>query len=177
MGSRSDAALMSDLVFERMREEDVESVRQIELLSFDSTWPEDAFLNELRNNGAAHYLVARQDGRVVGYAGAWMILDEAHVTAVAIHPDTRGQGIGKRLFWKLMHDAVEHGARWATLEVRETNEPALAIYKEFGYSRVGVRRKYYDNKDDALVLWVGDLQSASYRERLGEIRSRWEVLK
>lgn len=166
---------MSGLVVDTMRREDIGAIRAIELLSFESTWPEDAFVNELENNGAARYLVARLDGAVVGYAGAWMILDEMHVTAVAVDPALRGLRIGKKLFWHLMNAAVEHGSRWATLEVRETNEVAVGIYHEFGFSRVGVRRKYYDGKDDALVMWVGDLQTAAYREKLQAIRSRWEA--
>lgn len=166
---------MSALVVDAMRREDIEPIRQIELKSFDSTWPEDAFVNELENNGAARYLVARLDGRVVGYAGAWMILDEMHVTAVAVDPEVRGQRLGKKLFWHLMKAAVDHGSRWATLEVRETNEVAVGIYREFGYSRVGVRRKYYEGKDDALVMWVGDLQTPGYQEKLAEIKARWEA--
>ena len=166
---------MSELVVERMRREHIPAVQEIEMLSFDSTWPEDAFRNEIESNGAACYLVGRQGDRVVGYAGAWMILDEMHVTAVAVHPELRGQRLGKKLFWHLMQAALDHGSRWATLEVRETNEVAVAIYRQFGYSQVGVRKKYYDGKDDALVMWVGDLQTPPYRERMARLKAGWEV--
>lgn len=163
------------LIVEPMRREHIEAVQQIELASFDSTWPEDAFLNEIEHNGAACYLVGRSGDRVLGYAGAWLILDEMHVTAVAVHPDSRGLRVGKKLFWHLMKAALDRGCRWSTLEVRETNEVAVGIYREFGFTRVGVRRKYYDGKDDALVMWVGDLQTPHYRERLEDIRTRWEA--
>lgn len=165
---------MNHLVIEPMTREHIPAVQAIEMLCFASTWPDDAFQNEVEKNGAACYLVAHRDGQVVGYAGAWLILEEMHVTSVAVHPDFQGQRIGKRLFWHLMEAARERGCRWSTLEVRETNEPAVAIYHDFGFTRVGLRRKYYDGKDDALVMWVGELQSPEYDARMAALRATWE---
>lgn len=166
---------MSDLEFRRMGREHIPAVQAIELACFANTWPEDAFLNEIERNGAACYLVALQEGRVVGYAGAWLILEEMHVTSVAVDPELRGLRLGKKLFWHLMQAALDHGCLWSTLEVRETNFPALAIYQDFGFTRVGVRKKYYDGQDDALVMWVGDLQSPEYARRMNGIRVCWEA--
>ncbi len=166
---------MNDLEFRRMGREHIAAVQAIEMACFANTWPEDAFLNEIERNGAASYLVALQDGRVCGYAGAWLILEEMHVTSVAVDPELRGLRLGKKLFWHLMQAALDHGCRWSTLEVRETNLQALAIYQDFGFTRVGVRKKSYDGKDDALVMWVGDLQSPEYARRMAGIKARWEA--
>ncbi|MEW6282737.1 MAG: ribosomal protein S18-alanine N-acetyltransferase [Candidatus Eremiobacterota bacterium] len=161
------------LVVEPMREEDVAHVRRIEGDSFSSTWPEDAFLNELRSNRSAHYLVARRNGGVLGYAGVWLVLDEAHITAIAVDPSRRGEGLGKRLLYHLLLCCRELGARWATLEVRSDNEVALKMYRRFGFARIGVRKQYYEGGQDAVVMWAGNLQSQSYRRRLDTIGLEW----
>lgn len=165
---------MNDLAIERMTRRHIPEVQALEQDCFQSTWPEDAFLNEIEKNGAACYLVALRAGRVLGYAGAWLILDEMHITSVAVHPGSRGLGIGKRLLWHLMQAALEHGCEWSGLEVRPTNQVALGLYEDFGFTRVGVRKRYYDGKDDALVMWVGDLQSAEYARRMEALRATLE---
>lgn len=156
-------------MIELMKEEDVPFVRRIEGDSFSNVWPEDAFLNELRNNRSAHYLVARQGPEVVGYAGVWLVLDEAHITAIAVLPEKRGGGYGRMLLYHLLENCRKLGARWATLEVREDNEVALKMYRRFGFARIGTRKSYYETGHDAVVMWAGNLQSQSYRKRLDAI--------
>lgn len=165
---------MNGLTFEKMTRQHIPEVQALERACFDNTWPEDAFLNEIERNGAACYLVALQGGQVLGYAGAWLILDEMHITSVAVRPESRGKGIGKRLFWHLMQEAVDHGCEWSGLEVRPTSQPAIALYEAFGFTRVGVRKRYYDGKDDALVMWVGGLQASEYARRMEALRSTRE---
>ncbi|MCE7869085.1 ribosomal-protein-alanine N-acetyltransferase [bacterium CPR1] len=159
------------IVVEPMREGDVASVRRIEGSSFATTWPDEAFLNELKTNRSAHYLVARQGEEVLGYAGVWLVLDEAHITSIAVDPERRGGGLGKRLLYHLLRSCQALGARWATLEVRVDNEVALKMYRRFGFARIGLRKGYYESGHDAVIMWAGNLQSRSFDARLDRIAS------
>jgi ribosomal-protein-alanine N-acetyltransferase len=117
----------------------------------------------------------RSDGgepsSIVGYAGLWLMVDEAHVTSVSVHPDFRGRGLGKLLMLTLMELAMRLEARWVTLEVRVSNSVARALYEGLGFRQVGIRPRYYtDNDEDAVVMWSEDLRSPSFRERLRAMR-------
>jgi ribosomal-protein-alanine N-acetyltransferase len=149
-----------------MREEDVPRVLEIEQESFPSPWPRDAYLRELRDNRLACYLVARGAGAVVGYTGMWIILDEAHVTTIAVAPDCRRRRIGERLLVALIAEAMRRGARWITLEVRRTNGGAQALYRKYGFKDIGIRKGYYsDNREDAIVMWTGNVYEPAFQER------------
>jgi len=103
-------------------------------------------------------LVAIANGVVVGFAGIWLIIDEAHIINVAVLPEYRRNGIAKKLMVELLVRAKEKGAVCSTLEVRAGNEPAIKLYEGFGYVTVGRRKAYYhDNKEDALVMWLHGL--------------------
>jgi [ribosomal protein S18]-alanine N-acetyltransferase len=100
---------------------------------------------------------------IVGYAGIWVMTDEAHVTTIASHPEMRGRGIGELLLVALIHRALEIGARWMTLEVRASNAVAQNLYRKYTFKEMGVRRRYYsDNGEDALVMWTDALDSESF---------------
>src|SRR5438067_1149864 len=100
---------------------------------------------------------------IVGYAGIWVMTDEAHITTIASHPNVRGQGIGEFLLVALIHRGVEIGARWMTLEVRASNAIAQNLYRKYTFTEMGVRRRYYsDNGEDALVMWTDALDSDSF---------------
>jgi ribosomal-protein-alanine N-acetyltransferase len=104
---------------------------------------------------------------IVGYAGIWVMTDEAHVTTIASHPSVRGQGVGELLLLALIHRAMEVGARWMTLEVRASNAVAQNLYRKYTFKEMGVRRRYYsDNGEDALVMWTDALDSDSFRAAL-----------
>ncbi len=148
---------------------DVPFVRAIEAASFETTWNEDAFLNELKQNPAAHYLVLEQDGVVRGYAGIWMVEDEAHITSIAEASEVRGGGLGRVLHGGMMRRCLELGARWCTLEVRDDNVPAQKLYNRFGFVRVGARKAYYQGGQDAVIMWAGNLLSRTYQERLASL--------
>lgn len=136
-----------------MREEHLDQVYRIEKVSFPTPWSRASFLGELKND-FARYLVAAKDERVLGYAGMWLILDEAHVTNLAVHPDYRGRGVGRALMAGLMWLAVCLGAVRMTLEVRVSNEAAIGLYKRLGFRQEGRRRGYYsDTGEDALIMW------------------------
>ena len=155
-------------------ESDVPELVALEKLCFDEAWTEESYLNELKNSRTACYFACRCQDELVGFVGAWLILDEAHVTTVAVHPRMRGRRLGKCLVWTLMDRAVNDGCRWATLEVSVKNKPALKIYEGFGFKEIGRRRGYYANGEDAIVMWVGKLQYPFYRELLDKFRKDWE---
>lgn len=112
--------------------------------------------------------------RIVGYAGLWLMTDEAHITTIAVDPAYQGSGIGELLLLGLIDRAKQIGARWLTLEVRITNEVAQALYKKYTFKEMGVRRHYYsDNGEDALVMWTDPIDSASFQQAL---RSHREAL-
>ena len=104
---------------------------------------------------------------IVGYAGIWVMTDEAHVTTIASHPVVRGQGVGELLLLALIHRGIEVGARWMTLEVRASNSVAQNLYRKYTFKEMGVRRRYYsDNGEDALVMWTDALDSDTFQAAL-----------
>ncbi len=144
-----------------MRVPDLDEVLAIEHLSFTTPWSRAAYHRELVTNGYAAYLVGRLDGRVVCYGGMWVILDEAHVTNIAVHPDFRNSGVGRLMMRALERKALELGAYRMTLEVRASNFPARHLYESLGFRGTGVRRNYYsDTHEDAIVMWKDLAQPA-----------------
>jgi ribosomal-protein-alanine N-acetyltransferase len=134
---------------------DLAAIVQIENACFTVPWSEQSFYNEFVRNQFARYLVVECDGRIVAYGGVWIIVDEAHITNVAVHPDYQGRKIGRRLMEKLMEIAAAEGATSMTLEVRPSNRVARTLYESLGFAVTGVRRGYYpDNGEDALIMWV-----------------------
>lgn len=152
---------------------DIAAVTRIERASFSTVWPSDAFHNELNTNKLAHYFVGRVDGKIVAYGGIWVILEDSHVTTLAVDPDHRGRGFGERVLLRLIDEALERGAAWMTLEVRESNAVAQKLYRKYGFTTVTMRRGYYsDDNESALVMWAGNLRSDLYRNRLRVLRAR-----
>jgi ribosomal-protein-alanine N-acetyltransferase len=136
-----------------MQLEDIPAVHAIESASFPTPWPPYAFRGELESNRMAHYLVIRAGGRLVAYAGIWLMVDEAHVTTFAVLPAYRRRGLGCRLLSDLIELAADLGASVMTLEVRLSNVAARRLYQRFGFRPVGVRPRYYsDNAEDALIM-------------------------
>lgn len=151
---------------------DIPRVREIEQDAFAVPWPKDAYRAELEENQVACYIVARDDeDHIAGFAGMWVIFDEAHVTTIAVDKARRGQRIGERLMLALIERALERGARWMTLEVRPSNAVALALYRKFGFRDVALRKRYYsDNGEDAVVMWSGNLRETESQNRLDAVR-------
>ncbi len=158
-------ALIARVVVEPMRLDDVAAVHEIERLSFATPWPAHAFEQELRGNRLARYLVARAGERVVGFAGVWLMVDEAHVTTFGVHPEWRRQGIGRQLLLNLVELSLAIGARRMTLEVRVSNTGAQALYRSFGFEVVGRRPHYYtDDGEDALIMTTPGLREPRMRD-------------
>ena len=140
---------------------DVDAVSEIEKQCFAVPWSRDAFVREVAENTCARYLVAREDGVPVAYAGMWLVLDEAHVTNVAVRKDRRGQGLGEKITRALMQLAADTGMVYMTLECRRSNAVAQSLYKKLGFQEVAFRKRYYaDNNEDALVMACEHLPEA-----------------
>ncbi|MFC4597433.1 ribosomal protein S18-alanine N-acetyltransferase [Cohnella hongkongensis] len=141
--------------FRLMNLDDIPAIVEIEQEAFTAPWTAEAFRNELTNNLFAKYMVLELDGDIAGYGGMWLIIDEAHVTNIAIRSLYQGQGYGKALLTELMETARYLGARRMTLEVRVSNDKARSLYRKMGFVASGVRPNYYsDNMEDALIMWA-----------------------
>ena len=145
---------MSDVLVREMEEKDIDGVLKIEELSFTTPWSKEAFTLEVTANNLAKYVVAEKDGRIVGYGGVWLIIDEGHITNIAVEPQYRGQGIGNFLVEKLINICKDRGITNMTLEVRKSNIVAQSLYKKYGFKECGIRPGYYsDTKEDAIIMW------------------------
>lgn len=139
--------------FEPLRYEHLRQMAEIEKEAFDMPWTENMFIPEL-NAPDATYVVGTRGGEVICYGGFHTVLDEAHITNIAVKSTERGKGIGKFLMATLLGKAREKGVKHVTLEVKSTNMPAIRMYEDFGFRVEGVRKKYYNNLFDALVMWL-----------------------
>lgn len=166
-------ALTARVVVDAMRHEDLGAVDEIERLSFRTPWPSYAFEQELKGNRMARYIVARAGDLVAGFAGVWLMVDEAHVTTFSVHPDWRRQGIGRQLLLNLAELSIAIGARRMTLEVRVSNAAAQALYRAFGFEIAGRRPHYYtDDGEDALIMTTPDLDDDRMRAVIDAERVR-----
>ncbi len=151
----------------RMRESDLDLVTELEAQAYSQPWNAHVFAEEL-NQPTRTYLVIEDDQTVLGYAGLMVVGTEAHVTTVVVHPDRREDRLGTRLMLGLAAEAIEQGAKSMTLEVRVSNEPAQRLYSRFGMAPVGVRKKYYQD-EDAVIMWVHDIEGTDFARRMVEI--------
>jgi len=159
------------ITFTRMELADIPNVVEIDQLSFSLPWSASAYRHELTENDASHFIVAvvptapsrpkvlawlfgQPAGRgIIGYAGFWFVVDEAHINTFAVHPHWRGRGVGEQLLVALLKQALELGAVEATLEVRAGNIVAQNLYRKYNFEVVGRRKHYYrDNQEDALIM-------------------------
>jgi [ribosomal protein S18]-alanine N-acetyltransferase len=163
-----------------MRDDDIEQVHQIDLLSFSMPWPARSYQYELHENPAsmswvAEYLLSSAGDseqspdhgcqRIAGMIVMWLIMDEAHIATIAVHPDYRRRGIAEALLITALQAAARHGAKEATLEVRAGNQAAQKLYQKFNFEIAGVRPRYYrDNDEDALIMTLHNLGATISQE-------------
>ena len=149
-----------------MRLDDLPQVVEIDQQAFSLPWPKSAYHFELTENPNSLTYVAEladptAEPEVIGLCVVWLILDEAHIATLAIHPNRRRMGIARKLLVQALQDSIQHACISATLEVRAGNLAAQALYREFGFEVVGGRPKYYqDNLEDALIMTVSKLDAA-----------------
>jgi ribosomal-protein-alanine N-acetyltransferase len=187
-------------VVEPMRLRDIKEVMEIEYVSFLSPWSARAYRHELLDNDLSHYFIVRQrrmEGAglslparirrslavgkrpaILGYSGFWLVAGEAHISTIAVQPDWRRRGIGELLLVAMLDRATELEAHIATLEVRVSNVTAQNLYRKYGFRQVGLRRRYYRDRDeDALIMSTERLTSATFQSHFQQLkRALWERL-
>ncbi len=183
---RRDAVPGTDVIgaiaLEPMHRRDLRrGVMAIESVSYPKPWSQGVFESELAQvrSGTRRYLVARRvdsrgRGPIVGYAGLWFADDEAHVTNVAVEPAQQRTGVATALLLGLADAAIDRGCVAWTLEVRVSSTGAQELYRTFGFNPAGVRARYYENTEDAIVMWCNDIQDDDYRAMLDSIRAELE---
>lgn len=162
-----------------MQRRHLREVLPIEAGAYPTPWSRTVFESELQQvpSGGRHYVIARRDRELVGYAGLWFVPDpdgpQAHVTNIVVAPSARRAGVASALMLELAERAIMRGCVAWTLEVRASSTGAQELYRAFGFAPAGVRRRYYDNTEDAIVMWCHDLRSDEYRARLDDISARF----
>jgi [ribosomal protein S18]-alanine N-acetyltransferase len=179
--TRFDGDQPSAVTIEPFQMRHLREVMPIEQGAYPKPWSRSVFESELRqvDSGSRYYVVARDRSRrrrVVGYAGLWFVPepggDQAHVTNIVVAPDSRRLGVASRLMTTLASTAIERGCAAWTLEVRASNTAAQELYRQFGFVPAGMRKRYYENTEDAIVMWCHDIQSDAYADRLRSIAAR-----
>ena len=143
---------MPEITIGLMTLEDVEAVAAIEAATFRTPWSKESFYREVTDNACARYVVLREDGVAMAYAGVWFVLDEGHITNIAVRADRRGIGYGEKVTRAMIQLAADSGMNWMTLEVRRSNVAAQNLYHKLGFIDVGYRKRYYENTEDALIM-------------------------
>lgn len=137
-----------------MLEKDIDSVVEIEKEAFTTPWTKEAFFSEINENKLAVYLVAEVDEKVVGYGGMWLIINEGHITNIAVKEEYKGRGIGNEIVEGLINYCAFMGIDDMTLEVRASNKVAINLYEKYGFFNYGLRPNYYaDDGEDAIIMW------------------------
>lgn len=154
-------------------ERDAVAAVALDMAAYGRAAPETGFAKELRDNPVARYIgLEDAEGRLIGMAGSWYQLDEAHVVTVAVHPEVRGRGYGRLLLHALVDLAIQYEMNVATLEVRPSNEAARGLYRVYGFHEVGRRKAYYpDTGEDAVIMTTEELHEGSYQRRFALLAS------
>ncbi len=155
-----------------MTHRDIGAVAMLERAVYPQPWSARTFYDELALANR-RYVVAVDDGEIVGYAGLLIVEEDAHITTLAVEPEARRTRLGTRLMLDLVDRALAAGSKHLTLEVRVSNDVARRLYERFGFAPVGLRKNYYRD-EDALVMWATDIDDDDYVIRIEEIRARLE---
>lgn len=160
-----------ELVVEPLRRRHLAGIMPIEQSSYPKPWSLNVFQSEIEmmRRGERTYLVARVGSQVIAYAGVMYAGDDAHVTNIAVSSAHQRRGVATRLLAELAWSAIRHGSTGLTLEVRVSNTGAQALYREFGFTEAGRRKNYYENVEDAIVMWCRDILEPTYKARLREL--------
>ena len=158
----------------KMTTDDIENVIQIEAEAYGKHhWSKSSFYDEMQNNLAKYYVAKTLDGELVGYAGAWHIIDEGHITTIAVKKTHLRQHIGEAIIVKILEDCYKAEIKYLTLEVRVSNEPAINLYKKYGFNSLGTRKGYYqDNNEDALIMWTENIFYDKFKAKFNENKDK-----
>lgn len=158
---------MNFLILNRLTSEKLNAVVELDRLCFGGLWTLEGYQREINSSHSDLFGLFLPSSLLVGFGCLWSIVDEAHITILAVHPQHQRQGLGQAILVALLWSANHRGLERASLEVRASNKSAIALYQKFGFKTAGRRRKYYqDTGEDALILWRGDLQEPEFIETL-----------
>ena len=165
---------ISQITIKQMFTDDIEAVVKIEEEAYgEHHWSKSSFYDEMHNNLAKYYCAKLDDGTIVGYIGTWHIIDEGHITTIAVKPDYYRKHIGEALVVKVLEDCYDEGIKYLTLEVRVSNEPAIKLYEKYGFNSLGTRKGYYqDNNEDALIMWTENIFYDKFKSRFKENKEK-----
>ncbi len=165
-----------------MEKSDIDSVISIEEKVYGPHhWSKDSFLGELSNDLAKYFSVFDETGNLIAYCGCWQILEEAHITNIAVSPDFRQKHIGETMLITIINECYKNMAKYITLEVRVGNKPAIALYEKYGFKSLGTRKGYYqDNNEDALIMWTEnifyDKFKIGYEKNIAVLKGKINIL-
>lgn len=165
-----------------MQKTDLDDVIAIEAKAYgEHHWSKDSFMSELSNDLAKYFSVFNTDGQLIGYCGCWQILEEAHITNIAVSPDYRRKHIGEALLTTIIDECYRNMAKYITLEVRVSNTPAISLYEKYGFKSLGARKGYYqDNNEDALIMWTEnifyDKFKSGYEKNISVLKGKIDIL-
>ena len=150
---------LADITILPMTKDDIEDVVQIESEAYGKHhWAKSSFYDEMSNNLAKYYSAKTKTGELVGYAGTWHIIDEGHITTIAVKKEYLRNHIGEAIIQKIIDDCYKNNIKYLTLEVRVSNIPAIKLYEKYGFQSLGTRKSYYqDNNEDALIMWTENI--------------------
>ena len=150
---------ISEIYISKMTKDDVENVAAIEAEAYGKHhWAKSSFYDEMSNNLAKYYVAKTITGELVGYAGTWHIIDEGHITTIAVKKDYLRNHIGEAIIKQIIDDCYKDGIKYLTLEVRVSNIPAIKLYEKYAFQSLGTRKGYYqDNNEDALIMWTENI--------------------
>ena len=162
----------------KMTSDDIENVVEIEAEAYGKHhWSKSSFYDELQNNLAKYYVAKTENGELVGYAGTWHIIDEGHITTIAVKKSHLRKHIGEALIIKILEDCYSAGVKYLTLEVRISNQPAIALYTKYGFNSLGTRKGYYqDNNEDALIMWTENIFYDKFKTIFLENKNKLKTL-
>ena len=163
--------ISSDLKIQSLTTDNLTELLELDKACFDGLWTMEGYLRELESPNS-HFLglfSPFNHSDLLGMGCFWSILEEAHITILAVHPQYHGQGLGTALLYAILQSASDLGLERATLEVRDSNYVAISLYQKFGFKTAGKRRGYYkDNNEDALILWLSELQQPHFFKNLDQ---------
>lgn len=172
---------LSDIKISEMTKDDIESVVKIEEEAYGKHhWAKSSFYDEMANNLAKYYTAKTPAGELVGYAGTWHIIDEGHITTIAVKKEFLRNHIGEAIIQRIIDDCYKNGVKYLTLEVRVSNTAAIKLYEKYGFQSLGTRKGYYqDNNEDALIMWTEnifyDKFKTKYQENVEKLQSLIEI--
>lgn len=169
--------MIMNITIRRMQASDVDNVITIEEKAYgEHHWSKESFLNELSNELARYNCAFDEDGNLVGYSGCWQILEEVHITNIAVSPDFRRKKVGEKLLKRIVDECYENMAKYITLEVRVSNTPAINLYEKYGFKSLGVRKGYYqNNNEDALIMWTENIFYDKFKLHYEKVIKELEV--